>query len=300
MAKILVTGGTGYIGKHLVSKLVDAGHAVVLVSRNPSGSESAPTFKWDPSLGEIAHEALDGVEVIFHLAGAGIADKPWTVKRKKEIVDSRVASARLILNECKAKNIKLRHFISASAIGWYPAVISDQIYDETSAPGTGFLAEVCKQWEAAADEFEAVADRVSKLRIGLVLGKDSTVLKKISTPVKYYLGAALGTGKQNMSWIHIDDVCNAFVHLMDHELEGVYNAVGPEFVTNNDFMRTLADAMSRPLMLPNIPEFLVRALFGDQADLVLKGPKISCKKIYSTGFRYEYPTVTSALSAIYF
>jgi uncharacterized protein (TIGR01777 family) len=299
MAKVLITGGTGAIGKRLTEMLIEDGHEVVHTSRSPGGLKNIPTYQWDVKAGTMDPKALEGVNSIIHLAGAGIADKPWTDERKQEIIDSRVASAKLLLKTCKAQNITLDHFISASAIGWYPLILSDKMYNEESEAGDGFLAEVCRLWEESADAFKGVAAHVSKIRIGLVLAKDEGALKEISLPVKYYAAAGLGKGQQYMSWIHKTDVCRVFQHVLDNQLDGVYNAVGPDPTRNEDFMQILADVMEKPMFLPNVPEVVIRLLFGDKADLVLKGVPLSSEKIQKTGFTFDYPTLNSALMHIY-
>lgn len=299
MAKVLITGGTGAIGQRLTEMLLENKHEVVHTSRSAGGVMGVPTFKWDVKAGTMDPKALEGVNAIIHLAGAGIADKPWTDERRQEIIDSRVASARLLLKTCEAENIELDHFISASAIGWYPLIVSDQVRNEESEAGDGFLAEVCKLWEASADEFNKVAKHVSKIRIGLVLAKGEGALKEISLPVKYYAAAGLGKGEQYMSWIHKTDVCRIFQHVLEEQLDGVYNAVGPDPTKNQDFMQILADVMEKPMFLPNVPEFIIRLMFGEKADLVLKGVPLSSEKIQKTGFFFDYPTLNSALMQIY-
>ncbi len=299
MTKVLITGGTGMIGNPLTELLLQKGHEVVHLSRSVKGNERVPTFLWDLESKHLDPKALQGVDSIIHLAGAGIADKPWTPSRKQEIIDSRVESAKLLLEGCIKNNIRLKNYISASAIGYYPLAISDLIYKEDSPSGTGFLAEVCKKWEDAASEFSMVAENVSKIRIGLVLGKGEGALKQIALPVKYYAAAGLGKGYQSMAWIHVNDVCRIFAHALKNDLSGAYNAVGPEIVSNQDFMQILADVMEKPLILPNVPEFLIKMMFGQKADLILKGVKLSSKKIQSTGFTFNYPTLNSALMQIY-
>lgn len=297
MAKVLITGGTGMIGSRLTQQLRSAGHQVRLLSRNPQGV--AETYSWNPQDGTMDTRALNDIDTIVHLAGAGIADKAWTSTRKQEIVDSRVKTSELLLEHCKKEGIRLKQFISASAIGWYPLIISPNRYDELSPPGKGFLADVCKQWEKAAESFESVADSVSIVRIGLVLAKGEGALKQIELPVKYYCAAGLGSGKQAMSWIHVEDVGNIFTHILEHRLAGIYNAVGPETTSNQEFMQTLADVMERPLVLPNVPEFALRMALGEKADLILKGVMLSSKKIQATGFSFQYPTLNTALMNIY-
>ena len=287
------------IGKPLTSFLLEAGYEVVHLSRTPGTNDLVKTFEWDLKNGSIDSAAVKGVDAIVHLAGAGIADAPWTDERKKEIIDSRVKSAALLLDACKKEGVRLKKFVSASAIGWYPLTISNDVYGEEQPASDGFLGKTCEAWERAADEFNDVAERVVKLRIGLVLGRNQGALKQIAQPVRLFVGAGLGSGIQAMSWIHIKDVCRMFQHSIENDLNGVYNAVGPDTITNEEFMQILADVMERPIMLPNIPEFLIRMLFGQKADLVLKGVKLSSNKILGTGFEFDYPTLNSALLHIY-
>ncbi len=299
MTKVLITGGTGMIGAPLTELLLNVGYEVIHLSRTVTGEERVPTYSWNLNTKQIDPRAFNGIDSIIHLAGAGIANKPWSANRKQEIIDSRVETAKMLFDGCDKNNVNLKNFISASAIGYYPLTISDLVYKEDSPSGTGFLADVCKKWEDAADEFKTVAENVSKIRIGLVLGKDKGALKQIALPVRFYAAAGLGKGYQSMAWIHVHDVSRIFVHALQQNLNGVYNAVGPETVINQDFMQILADVMEKPLLLPNVPEFLIKLVFGEKSDLILKGVKLSSKKIQSTGFDFDYPTLNSALMQIY-
>jgi hypothetical protein len=299
MAKVLITGGTGLVGMALSKVLYDKGVGVHHLSRASNGHETYPTFTWDISKGEIDKAALDGVDRIIHLAGAPIANEKWSDERKKLILDSRVKSAELLLNACKSEGIQLKQFVSASAIGWYPLELSEVVHNEESPAGKGYLAEVCQSWEEAADQFDEISDRVTKLRIGLILTKNVGALSQIVRPINFYLGAGLGTGKQYMSWIHLNDVVRMFDHVLTKRLSGVYNAVGPEPTNNQEFMQTVADVVDKPILLPNIPEFVIRILFGPAADMVLRGVPLSSAKICATGFQFEYPTLNSSLFDIY-
>ncbi|MEQ9187874.1 MAG: TIGR01777 family oxidoreductase [Cryomorphaceae bacterium] len=299
MTKVLITGGTGMIGTPLTNYLLDAGYDVVHLSRTPAKSDKVPTFQWNIEQGIIDPKSVEGIDAIVHLAGAGIVDKPWTGERKQEIIDSRVKSAELLLTTCKKEGVRLKAFISASAIGWYPLTISDEVYGEEQPAAEGFLGEVCQAWEGVADHFKDITDRVVKLRIGLVLARDQGALKKIALPVRLYTGAGIGSGEQAMSWIHIQDACRMFQHSIDNDLNGVYNAVGPDTITNEEFMQILADVMEKPILLPNIPEFVIRMIYGRKADIILKGVKLSSNKILATGFEFDYPTLNSALMHIY-
>lgn len=300
MAKVLITGGTGLIGKKLSKELIVNGHEVVHLSRSTSGNKNGiPTYKWDINSMQIDLAAFEGVDSIIHLAGAGIADKSWTEERKIEIVESRVKSAELLKKGCEETNTKLKSYISASAIGWYPLIISDQTFDEESPAGNGFLAEVCEKWEASSHLFNDIAEKVARLRIGLVLSKDGGALPQMSLPVKYFVGAAIGNGNQAMPWIHIADISNMFIHVLEKSLAGTYNAVGPENATNEEFMQTVADVLDKPILLPNVPEFVLKIIFGGKADLISKGVRVSSQKIKTTGFTYQYPTLNTALSHLY-
>ena len=299
MSKVLITGGSGLIGSRLTTHLMELGHEVVHLSRTPQSNGLIKTFVWDLEKEEIDANAFAGIDTIFHLAGAGIVDEKWTDERKQVIIDSRVKSADLLRKGCETAGVKLKHYISASAIGWYPLIIDDRIYDETEPAGQGFLAEVCSKWEASAEQFNDIATHVAKLRIGLVMTKEKGALAQIARPIRLFVGAGLGTGKQFVSWIHIQDLIGMFTHAMEQNLDGVYNAVGPEATNNNDFMQILADVIERPILLPNIPEPVIRILFGASSELVLKGVRLTPKKMMDSGFTFDYPTLTSALFNLY-
>lgn len=298
MTKVLITGGTGTIGKKVCALLKEKGHEVVIVSRSKVESEF-PVYLWNPATKEMDLKALDGVKSIIHLAGASVGESKWTEEAKSEILSSRVDSVRLLKQSCEKKKIHLENFISASAIGWYPMKISKYPFTEDIEHGTGFLADVCSIWEKSADEFLPLANHVAKLRIGLVLDRHSGALPAMIKPINFFVGATLGSGQQAMPWIHLTDVARMFVHALENNLEGVYNAVGPEYTNNAEFIQTLADVVEKPIFLPNIPEFVIRKLFGEKADLVLKGAPISSAKIRESGFHFEFPTLNTALSDIY-
>lgn len=299
MLKVLITGGSGLVGRPLTAMLLAQGHEVRHLSRNPGSQGAVKVFRWDPMNGTMDENAVKGVDAIIHLAGAGIADERWTEDRKQLIIDSRVKSAELLHQVCNKHNVKLRSYISASAIGYYPNIVSENTYDESSPQGNSYLSDVCSSWEASADQFTDIADHVAKIRIGLVLSEDGGALELIERPIRLYVGAGLGSGKQYVSWIHVTDVCKIFVHVLQKQLRGIYNAVGSEPTTNNVFTQTLADIMDRPILLPNIPEFVVKFLYGEMSVTILTGVPVSSKKIAATGFEFDYPTLSSALFNIY-
>lgn len=296
MAKILITGASGLIGKRLTEMLLEKGHEVRHLGRTKK--QGAPrTFRWDIQKRFIEKGAIENIDTIIHLAGAGIADKPWTDERKREIIESRTLSTRLLYLELKKGNHKVSSFISASAIGYYGFRDKENLLTEEDGPGNDFLAQVVKKWEDEVNEISALGIRLVKIRIGIVLSKDGGALPEIAKPVRFYVGAPLGTGKQNISWIHIDDLCALFVQAVeDNSLSGTYNGVGPYPVTNKQLTLAIAKTMGKPILLPFIPTFVLRLLLGEMANLVLYGCKVSSEKLKATGFKYKFDTLEAALA----
>lgn len=296
MSKILITGATGLIGTHLTEVLQQGGHTVTHLSRRkPDGA--IKTWEWNIDKHYIEEGAFDGVDTVIHLAGAGIADKPWTKARKRELLESRTHSTRLLYEELKKRNHPVTSFISASAIGYYGFADGSHLLVETDPPGNDFLAGVVKKWE---DEIDAVSElniRVAKLRVGVVLTMEGGALKEIVRPVKLYSGAPLGNGNQHLSWIHIEDLCRVFVNAVENpSFDGAYNAVAPHPVSNRELTKAIAHTLGKPLILPAVPGFALRLVFGEMADLVLKGSKVSSKKLEETGFDFKYPSIDEALA----
>jgi uncharacterized protein len=295
VAKILITGASGLIGKRLTEKLLEKGHEIRHLGRTKK--QGAPkSFQWDIQKHFIERGALENVDTIVHLAGAGIADKPWTDERKREIIESRTLSTRLLYQELKKGTHKISSFISASAIGYYGFSDNENLLTEEAAPGNDFLAQVVKKWEDEVNEIAALDVRLVKIRIGIVLSKEGGALPEIAKPVKFYVGAPLGTGKQNLSWIHIDDLCALFVKAVeDISLSGTYNGVGPYPVTNKELTIAIAKTLGKPVLLPPIPPFVLRLLFGEMANLVLYGCKVSAEKLKGTGFKYKFNSLEAAV-----
>ena len=294
--RVLITGASGLIGSKLTEMLVDEGFQVVHLGR--SKKEGAiPSFTWDVNRGIMDAEALIGVDAIIHLAGAGIADKPWTEKRKQEIRDSRTRSTRLLFDQLKKGNHTVKTFVSASAIGYYGFEGGEAVFTEDSKPGSDFLASVVKDWEAEIDPIQELNIRTVKIRIGIVLSEQGGALKEMANPVRWGVGAPLGTGKQYMSWIHIDDLCRMFVYALKHDhLQGAYNGVGPSWVSNKELTKAIARALKKPLWLPPVPGFVLKLMLGEMADLVLKGSKVSGEKIAQAGFTCHHPNLDGALT----
>jgi uncharacterized protein (TIGR01777 family) len=236
------------------------------------------------------------VNTIVHLAGAGVADKRWTPTRKKEILDSRVQSTRLLYQTLKEKKHSVKNIVSASAIGYYGFGLSDQLFTEECPPATDFLASVTTEWEKEVDAIRELEIRVVKIRIGIVLSNKGGALKEMARPIQFGVGAPLGTGQQVMSWIHIDDLCEMFCKaIQDRSLAGAYNGVAPNPVTNAELTKAIASILKKPLWLPNVPPFVLRLLVGEMADIVVNGSKVSAEKILATRFKFQYWQIDDAL-----
>jgi len=293
---ILITGASGLVGSGLRTKLKQEGHTFKTLTTNHKKADNQQNFYWSPSDGVIDLEAFSSVDTIVHLAGAGVADKPWSDKRKKEILDSRVQSTNLLFNTIKDKGLAVKTIVSASAIGYYGLNTGDSFVDEHAPKGDGFLAGVVEEWEQAVDQFNNFALKVVKLRIGVVLSSDGGALPKMVQPIKLGFGAPLGTGKQYLSWIHINDLVDMFYYaIKGDQLIGSYNAVSSEPVTNKQFTQFCAKLLKRPLWLPNVPDFALNSMLGEMAQIVLGGNKVSNKKIKMAGFKFEYENLEEAL-----
>lgn len=294
---ILITGASGLIGSRLTELLLQKGYHVSHLSRSPRLG-TVPVFAWDVKRGTMDYSALEGVDAIIHLAGTGIAEKPWTENRKREIVESRVQSTRLLIRELERRSHGVKTFLSASAIGFY-GFGGTEWFDEESPAGDDFLASVTRRWEEESSLAEGLGIRVAKVRIGIVLADSGGALKAMTTPIKFHIGAPLGSGNQFISWIHLDDVCRLFIHLLENsQLSGAYNATAPEPATNRDFTNAVANVLGRRIWLPAIPEFVLKTLLGEMASLVLTGCRVSCDKARRSGFDHEYKHLTGALEAL--
>ncbi|MEO9570454.1 MAG: TIGR01777 family oxidoreductase [Polaribacter sp.] len=290
MAKVLITGGTGLVGKRLTKMLINKNHEVVILSRNPKNENE---FKWDASLNYIDEKALKDIDYIVHLAGAGISDKRWTDKRKQLIIDSRVKTANFLFEKTDELKVDLKGFISASGIGYYGSITSDKIFEETAKAGNDFLGEVCQKWEQAAHQFSTKNIPVTILRTGIVLAKSGGALDKMKTPIV----SPLGSGKQYISWIHIDDLCTMYLKAIEDRLVGVFNAVAPDYQTSKSFSRTLAKSIKRPFLGVGIPSFILKIVFGEMAILLLEGSRISTKKIEKNKrYSFRFSKLQKAMS----
>ena len=291
MKKVLITGGTGLIGKRLSFLLASKGYEVSVLSRSKSPESKYTTFVWNVKDQFIEEEAFQDLDYIIHLAGAGIADKKWSEKRKKEIIDSRVQYTNLLYNTSKRLKTPLKAFISASATGYYGSVTTATIFTETDQPANDFLGKVCRLWEESIFQFKNDKTRTVALRTGIVLSNDGGALKKMKTP----LVTPLGDGKQYMPWIHIDDLCEIYIKAIeDEDFEGAYNAIAPEHITNYSFSKAIAKTFKIPFLPIGAPSFILKIVFGKMATIILNGSRVSTGKIEKTGFKFKFKSLDKA------
>ena len=298
--KVLVTGATGMIGREIVKELMLTGYKVCFLTTSVAKLDSIPKakgFLWNPSKNEIDETCFEGVKTIIHLAGSSIA-KRWTKSYKARILKSRTVSAKLLFTTLEQIQHNVTHFISASAVGKYPPSLSNYYTEDMPETANNFLGEVVEKWEAAADMFKTIGINVCKIRIGLVLSAKGGALEKLVTPIKYYIGAPLASGKQWQSWIHLQDLVAIFVHALRFKLEGVYNAVAPEPVTNQELTKAIAKQLNKPILPVHIPAFLLYLMLGEMAVMVTEGQYVSAEKILNEKFYFQYSNVHQALKNI--
>ena len=296
METILITGGTGLIGRHLCKKLKEKGYDVAVLSRTIRHNSDVPAYFWDPGKNEIEKEAITKADYIIHLAGAGIGDKKWTGRRKKLIIDSRVRTGQLLFDKIQEYDHKLKAFISASGVGYYGTITSDRIFLEKDPPSVDFTGETCRQWEETAEKFEQSGTRTVKIRTGVVLAAEGGALPRMMAPVRLGIGSAVGTGRQFIPWIHIDDICNIYIKAIeDPRMKGAYNAAAPDFRSYRDFIVAAARILKKPLFAPDIPQFVMKIIFGEMSVILLEGSRVSSDKIRAAGFNFNFPDLKSAL-----
>lgn len=302
MATICITGGTGMVGKRLISHLTEAGFDVVILTRNPSfkgGTGKIRYAGWDPQNQTLDAAAIAESDYIIHLAGAGVAEKRWTEKRKQEIRDSRVNSGALLVKTLKETQHRVKAVISASAIGWY-GPDNGIIFDENAPAAHDFLGDTCRQWEASVNPLTAMGIRLVKLRIGIVLSTAGGALAEFMKPIRMGIAGVLGDGKQMISWIHIDDLCRMFVYAIKQEqMQGTYNAVAPKPVSNRTLTLQLARVMKGSFFIPmHVPAWVLRIVLGEMSIEVLKSCTANAEKIKNAGFVFQYPGIDAALQAL--
>lgn len=285
------------VGSHLTKMCRENGIAVNYLTTGKDKIQKQEDYKgfyWNPEKGELDGESLKDVDAIIHLAGASLA-KRWTDSYKKEIVDSRVDSAGLLAKSIRESNNKISHFITASGINVYPSSLQKFYTEEETAIDDSFLGEVVEKWEAAADEFKELGMKVSKIRMGLVLAGEGGALPKMKIPASYSAGAAFGSGKQWQSWIHIEDVAGIYTHVLQNELEGIYNAVAPNPVTNEELMQKIAEELGNKQWLPNVPSGVLKFTLGEMSTVLLSSQLVSSAKIQAAGYNFQYKNLPKAL-----
>ncbi len=303
MPTVLISGGTGMIGKRLTELLVEKNYDVIILTREKSSnnkqhSEKISYANWDVEKGLIDKNAIENADHIIHLAGANVADKRWTEKRKEEILQSRTKSSALIVASLKEYDNKVKTIVSASAIGWYGKDDKPhKKFIEADLPSNDFLGETCRLWEESISHVESFGIRLVKLRTGIVLSKKGGALDEFKKPLKAGVAAILGSGNQIISWIHIDDVCRMYIYAIENEeMHGAYNAVAPKPVSNKTLTLALAREMRGKNFIPvHVPAFILKLMLGEMSTEVLKSTTVSCEKIKDAGFTFLFPSIEAAL-----
>ena len=293
--KIAVTGATGLIGAALCERLRQEGNDVLVITRRENSSSPFPVVHWNPERGELDTRSLEGVDAVMHLAGETIAER-WTPEKKERIRTSRVAGTRFLVDGLKRLSKRPSVLIGSSAVGFY-GNRGDEVLDEGSPPGTGFLPEICQAWEAEVARASELGMRAVRLRTGIVLSTKGGALAKMLLPFKLGLGGPVGSGSQWMSWIHIDDVVGGYHFALHHsDLSGAANLTAPQPVRNADFTRALGRALGRPAFLP-APGFALKLIFGEMAqDLLLDGQRVLPRRLESAGYQFQHTGVDDALA----
>jgi hypothetical protein len=294
--KVAITGSTGLVGSALVDHLRSQGHDVVPILR---GDPSDPGAHWDPANNWIRDGAFDGIEAVINLSGASIGDGRWTARRKRELETSRIDLSRFLISHLGAVQSPPRIYVQSSAVGYY-GPRGDEVLDEESAAGQGYLAGLVADWEAEAGKASDRGMRVALIRSGLVLSGQGGALKKMLLPFKLGIGGKLGSGKQYFSWVSLPDIVNIYTHALGDGLQGVVNGTSPNPVTNAEYTKALGRALHRPTLLPT-PGFGVKLLFGGELtdELLLSGQRVVPAKLQAAGFRFQHPTIDDAFDHIF-
>jgi uncharacterized protein len=303
MQTVLITGGTGLVGKALGQALLKKGYSVIILSRDAAKESNIANLSytsWNVAAQKIDERAVANADYIIHLAGAGVADKRWTKKRKQEIIDSRVQSSKLLVDSLKNIPNKVKAVVSASAIGWYgadAAIPNPQPFTEYDPADEAFLGITCRQWEESITPVAETGRRLVKLRIGIVLSKEGGALKEFLKPLQFGVATILGSGKQMISWIHIDDMVQLFVAAIENEnMRGVYNAVAPNPVSNKELIIQLAKARNKFYVPMSVPAFVLKIMLGEMSIEILKSATVSAEKTIGAGFVFSYPLLKPALT----
>lgn len=298
--RVLITGATGLVGSEIVKQCHIKGINVNYLTTRKSKISNTNNYKgfyWNPSVNEIDVNCIKNVDAIIHLVGASIS-KRWTKAHKKAIIESRINTTALLHDTLKNNTNTVKRIVSASAIGFYPSSETKKYTEDHTLVSTSFLGQVVNDWEHAVNSFKNLDIKVTKVRIGLVFSKKGGAFPEIAKPIKYGAGAIMGNGKQWMSWIHNTDLADLFLHVLEHNLNGVYNAVAPNPVTNKTLSIATAKKLNKPLLLPNIPKFAMKLALGDMHILLFESQNVSNKKIVDAGFKFKYNTLNDVLEVL--
>ncbi len=303
MATICITGGTGMIGTRLIQLLSTKNHELIILTRKSKPAIGKVRYaEWNLEKGLLDKAAIEKTDYIIHLAGAGVADKRWTKKRKEEIVNSRTESSALLVKALTEIPNNVKAVISSSAIGWYgpDKPKAEKGFVEADAAYHDFLGQTCLQWEQSIEPVTNLGIRLVKLRTGIVLSNEGGALKEFKKPLKFGLASVLGSGTQIISWIHVDDLCRMFEYAIEHEtINGSYNAVAPKPVSNKELTLSLAKKMrGNAFITTSVPSFVLKLMLGEMSIEVLKSTTASSAKIQNAGFQFLYPSIDAALNEL--
>ena len=288
--RVLITGATGLIGSEIVKNCHAKGIAVNYLTTSKSKIENNSNYQgfyWNPSQSKIDVNCIKDVDTIIHLVGASIS-KRWTKAHKQAIINSRLETTALLHDTVKNNSNTIKQIISASAIGYYPDSLTNYYSEDEKEISTSFLGQVVEAWEQVVDTFKTLNIIVSKVRIGIVFSNKGGAFPELAKPIKFGAGAVMGSGKQWMSWVHLNDLAGIFMHVLQHNLEGIYNGVAPNPATNNTITKVIAKKMKRPLFLPNIPKFAMQLVLGEMHIILFESQRVSSKKIEDSGFEFKY------------
>lgn len=301
MATVIITGGTGFIGSALTKQLLEKGYEVIVLSRQKprKPSDGLSYAEWDVKKQFVDPLAIKKADYIIHLAGANVAGSRWTKKRKKEIVESRTKTAALLVKALREIPNSVKAVISASGIGWYgtdPVMPNPKPFKETDKADESFLGETCKLWEEGIEAARDLGKRVVTLRTGIVLGKGGGAYKEFEKPLRFGVASILGSGKQIVSWIHLNDIVGAYIHVMENEkLEGAFNAVAPNPVSNKHLVLSMAKAKGGIAIPVKVPQLALKIALGEMSVEVLKSATVSSKKIEDAGYLFQFPSIEGAV-----
>jgi uncharacterized protein len=304
MQTVLITGGTGLLGQSLVETLHQHDYHVIILTRslqNKVSDDKTSYALWDVKARTIDVAAVQKADHIIHLAGAGVIDKKWTDAYKKEIIESRTESSRLLVNTLANNPHSVRSIVSASAIGWYGEdKMPGKAFTEDDPPDSSFLGETCRLWEESISAAEQLGIRVCKIRIGILLSRHGGAFAEFTRPVKFGFATILGSGKQMVSWVHVEDVCRIFLQAMQStKMSGSYNAVSPSPADNKTLMLKIGEAIKGKFFIPvYVPAFVLKIMMGQRSIEILKSATVSCSKIKETGFTFIYPSLEAALAEL--